>query len=87
MSKNSKLSLQKHKNRAEFWQIIRGNCIVTVGEENYNLEDNNNIYIPKDTFHRIENTGNQELVFIEIQLGIDIKEEDIVRIKDDYGRI
>ena len=87
VSKNSKLSLQKHKNRAEFWQIIRGNCIVTVGEENYNLEDNNNIYIPKDTFHRIENTGNQELVFIEIQLGIDIKEEDIVRIKDDYGRI
>ena len=40
--------LQKHKNRAEFWQIIRGNCIVTVGAENYNLEDNDNIYIPKD---------------------------------------
>ncbi len=69
------------------WQIIRGNCIVTVGKKKYNLEDNNNIYIPKDTLHRIENTGDQELIFIEIQLGKDIKEDDIVRIEDDYGRI
>ncbi len=87
VSINSKLSLQKHQNRAEFWQIIRGNCIVTVGKKKYNLEDNNNIYIPKDTLHRIENTGDQELIFIEIQLGKDIKEDDIVRIEDDYGRI
>jgi len=87
VSVNSKLSLQKHQNRAEFWQIIKGNCKVTVGEKEYELEDNNNIYIPKDTIHRIENTGNQELIFVEIQLGKDIKEEDIVRIEDDYGRI
>ena len=87
MSADSKLSLQKHQNRAEFWQIIKGNCKVTVGDKKYDLEDNNNIYIPKNTFHRIENTGNQELIFVEIQLGKDIKEEDIVRIEDDYGRI
>ena len=87
VSVNSKLSLQKHQNRAEFWQIIKGNCKVTVGEKKFDLEDNNNIYIPKDTLHRIENTGDQELIFIEIQLGSDIKEEDIVRIEDDYGRI
>ena len=87
VSVNSKLSLQKHQNRAEFWQIIKGNCKVTVGEKEYELEDNNNIYIPKDTIHRIENTGNQELIFVEIRLGKDIKEEDIVRIEDDYGRI
>ncbi len=87
VSVNAKLSLQKHQNRAEFWQIIKGNCRVTVGEREYDLEDDNNIYIPKNTLHRIENTGNQELIFIEIQLGEDIKEEDIVRIEDDYGRI
>ena len=87
VSVNAKLSLQKHQNRAEFWQIIKGNCRVTVGEREYDLEDDNNIYIPKNTLHRIENTGNQELIFIEIQLGDDIKEEDIVRIEDDYGRI
>jgi mannose-6-phosphate isomerase-like protein (cupin superfamily) len=84
---NSKLSLQKHQNRAEFWQIIKGNCKVTVAKKEYDLEDNDNIYIPKNTLHRIENTGTQELIFIEIQLGMDIKEEDIVRIEDDYGRI
>ena len=84
---NSKLSLQKHQNRAEFWQIIKGNCKVTIAEKDYKLEDNDNIFIPKNTLHRIENTGNEELTFIEIQLGMDIKEEDIVRIEDDYGRI
>ena len=87
VSVNSKLSLQKHQNRAEFWQIVKGNCKVTVGEKKFDLEDNSNIYIPKDTLHRIENTGDKELIFIEIQLGNDIKEEDIVRIEDDYGRI
>ena len=86
VSVNSKLSLQKHQNRAEFWQIIKGSCKVTVGEKEYELKDNDNIHIPKNTLHRIENTGNQELIFIEIQLGMDIKEEDIVRIEDDYGR-
>ena len=48
-----------------------------------NLED----FSKKNTFHRIENTGDNELVFVEIQLGDDIKEDDIVRIEDDYGRI
>mgnify|MGYP001288406904 CR=1 FL=1 len=87
VSVNSKLSLQKHQNRAEFWQIIKGNCMVIVDEKEYELEDNDSIYIPKNTLHRIENIGNQELIFIEIQLGKDLKEEDIVRIEDDYGRI
>ena len=87
VSVNSKLSLQKHQNRAEFWQIIKGNCMVIVDEKEYELKDNDSIYIPKNTLHRIENIGNQELVFIEIQLGKDLKEEDIVRIEDDYGRI
>ena len=87
VSVNSKLSLQKHQNRAEFWQIIKGNCMVIVDEKEYELEDNDSIYIPKNTLHRIENIGNKELVFIEIQLGKDLKEEDIVRIEDDYGRI
>ena len=87
VSVNSKLSLQKHNNRAEFWQIIKGKCKVTVGDKLQKLKDNDHIYIPKNTFHRIENTGNNELVFVEIQLGDDIKEDDIIRIEDDYGRI
>lgn len=87
VSASSKLSLQKHHNRAEFWQIIKGKCNVTVDKKKYKLKNNDHIYIPKDTIHRIENIGKDELIFIEIQLGEDIKEEDIIRIEDDYGRI
>ena len=87
VSVNSKLSLQKHQNRAEFWQIIKGKCKVTVGDKQQELNDNDHIYIPKDTFHRIENIGGDELIFVEIQLGHDIKEDDIIRIEDDYGRV
>ena len=87
VSINSKLSLQKHNHRAEFWQIITGKCKVTVGDKHHELNDNDHIYIPKNTFHRIENTGDNELIFVEIQLGDDIKEDDIIRIEDDYGRI
>tara|TARA_B100000282_G_C31634083_1_gene445260 strand:- start:85 stop:864 length:780 start_codon:yes stop_codon:yes gene_type:complete len=86
VSVNSKLSLQKHNYRAEFWQIIKGKCKVTVGNKKQELNDNDHIYIPNDTFHRIENIGSDELIFIEIQLGDDIKEDDIIRIEDDYGR-
>tara|TARA_B100002019_G_scaffold241579_1_gene217626 strand:+ start:287 stop:1066 length:780 start_codon:yes stop_codon:yes gene_type:complete len=87
VSVNSKLSLQKHNYRAEFWQIIKGKCKVTVGDKQQELNDNDYIYIPKNTFHRIENIGGDELIFVEIQLGHDIKEDDIIRIEDDYGRV
>ncbi len=84
---NSKLSLQKHYKRAEFWQIINGECLVIVGKKKYQLKNNDHIYIPKDTIHRIENIGKEELIFIEIQLGNNIEEDDIIRIEDDYGRV
>lgn len=87
VNKKSKLSLQKHKNRSEFWQIVRGESKITIEEREYYLKEREHIYIPKNTIHRIENTGKGELIFIEIQLGNDLKEEDIIRIEDDYGRV
>ena len=84
---NSKLSLQKHKNRSEFWQILNGKSKITIEEKEYYLKEKEHIFIPKDTIHRIENIGKEELIFIEIQLGEDLKEEDIIRLEDDYGRI
>ena len=83
---NSKLSLQVHKNRSEFWQIVSGKSKITIGEKEYFLKEKEHIYIPKNTVHRIENISEEELIFIEIQLGKDLKEEDIIRIEDDYGR-
>ena len=83
----SKLSLQKHNNRSEFWQIIQGKSKIIIEEKEYYLKEKEHVYIPKNTIHRIENIGEEELVFIEIQLGEDLKEEDIIRLEDDYGRV
>ena len=87
ISKGSKLSLQKHKDRSEFWQIVEGKSKITIEDSEYYLKEKEHIYIPKETIHRIENIGNKELIFIEIQLGKNLKEEDIIRIEDDYGRV
>ena len=87
VSKGSKLSLQKHKSRSEFWQIVRGQSKIIIEKKDYHLKEGEHIYIPKNTIHRIENTGNQDLIFIEIQLGENLKEEDIIRLEDDYGRV
>jgi len=86
VNQHSKLSLQKHKNRSEFWQIVRGESKITIGDKEYYLKEKEHIYIPINTVHRIENVGIEELVFIEIQLGENLKEEDIIRLEDDYGR-
>jgi mannose-6-phosphate isomerase-like protein (cupin superfamily) len=85
--KNSKLSLQKHNNRSEFWQIVKGLSKIIIEDDEYFLKEKEHIYIPKETIHRIENIGDEELIFIEIQLGEDLQESDIVRIEDDYGRV
>mgnify|MGYP006082444741 FL=1 len=87
VSKGSKLSLQKHSGRSEFWQIVKGESKITIEENKYYLKEKEHIYIPKNTIHRIENIGKDELIFIEIQLGKNLKEEDIIRLEDDYGRI
>ena len=60
---------------------------IILDEKEYFLKEKEYIYIPKNTIHRIENIGNNDLVFIEIQLGEELKEEDIIRLEDDYGRV
>tara|TARA_B100000767_G_C19680959_1_gene499565 strand:- start:383 stop:1162 length:780 start_codon:yes stop_codon:yes gene_type:complete len=86
VSQGSKLSLQKHKNRSEFWQIVKGKSKITIEDSEHYLKEREYIYIPKNTVHRIENIGKKDLIFIEIQLGENLKEDDIVRLEDDYGR-
>ena len=87
VSKGSKLSLQKHSGRSEFWQIVKGESKITIENKEYYLKEKEYIYIPSNTIHRIENIGKDDLIFIEIQLGENIKEEDIIRLEDDYGRV
>ena len=81
-----KLSLQKHYRRAEHWVVVQGCARVTRGNEEFVLRENESIYIPKETNHRLENIGTGNLEIIEVQSGEYFGEDDIVRFSDDYGR-
>ena len=84
---NNKLSLQKHKHRSEYWQVIDGEGKVMLEDSDIKLKAGDNIFIPKGSLHRLENTQTQNLKIIEIQIGNILSEEDIERLEDDYGRV
>ena len=79
-------SLQRHKNRSEYWQIISGKGMVYLEDSKCILEKTDNIFIPQGDLHRLENIGDKILTLIEIQIGEKISEEDIERLEDDFGR-
>lgn len=79
-------SLQMHYHRAEHWTVVSGTAEVTIGDSVKLLTENESIYVPLGIKHRIRNPGNIPLVFIEIQTGAYLGEEDIVRFQDNYGR-
>ncbi|RKZ59181.1 MAG: mannose-1-phosphate guanylyltransferase/mannose-6-phosphate isomerase [Gammaproteobacteria bacterium] len=80
------LSLQLHHHRAEHWVIVSGTAKVTKGEDEFILTENESIYIPLGTKHRLENIGQIPLELIEVQTGSYLGEDDIVRFEDIYGR-
>ena len=82
----AKLSLQKHFHRSEHWVVVRGTASVTRGTETMLLQENESIYIPLGTAHRLENPGKVPLHLIEVQSGAYLGEDDIVRLSDTYGR-
>jgi mannose-1-phosphate guanylyltransferase/mannose-6-phosphate isomerase len=81
-----KLSLQMHHHRAEHWIVVQGTALVTKGEEQILLTENQSTYIPVGENHRLENPGEIELTLIEVQSGAYLGEDDIVRFEDVYGR-
>ena len=81
-----RLSYQKHSKRAEHWFIVQGNARVTLDDAEIDLSAGQAIDIPKGSAHRIENPGSELLVFIEVQRGDYLGEDDIVRLQDDFGR-
>ena len=81
-----RLSLQRHQKRSEHWFVIEGQGQVTLGNDFLKIQAGSSIDIPARSSHRIENTGNTNLVFIEVQTGTYFGEDDIERIEDDYGR-
>jgi mannose-1-phosphate guanylyltransferase/mannose-6-phosphate isomerase len=81
-----RLSLQKHRHRAEHWTVVRGTAEVTVGDEVKILAENQSVYIPLGAVHRMANPGEVPMVLIEVQYGDYLGEDDIIRIEDDYKR-
>ncbi len=82
----AKLSLQKHYHRAEHWVVVHGTALVQRGEERMLVRENESVYIPIGTEHRLENPGKLPLQLIEVQSGAYLGEDDIVRVSDTYGR-
>ncbi len=83
---NGKLSLQMHYHRSEHWVVVTGNAKVTIGDKESFINENESVYIPKSTMHRLENKGKIPLEIIEVQNGEYLEEDDIVRYDDVYGR-
>ena len=80
------LSLQKHRHRAEHWVVVRGTAEVTIGDQVRAVHENESIYIPLGTIHRLANKGKIPLELIEVQTGSYLGEDDIERIEDVYKR-
>jgi len=81
-----RLSYQKHAHRAEHWVIIKGTAKVTLNDEEISVPSGQAIDVPIGAAHRVENPGTELLVFIEVQRGSYLGEDDIVRLQDDFGR-
>jgi mannose-6-phosphate isomerase len=81
-----RLSYQKHAERSEHWMVVAGRGTVTLDGRQTPVVIGQTVDVPEGTAHRIENPGDQNLVFIEIQRGSYLGEDDIVRLQDDYGR-
>ena len=82
----SKLSLQKHFHRSEHWVVVKGTAEVTIGSDVRSVHENESIYIPIGSVHRLANPGKIPLELIEVQVGSYLGEDDIVRLDDVYGR-
>ena len=80
------LSLQKHRHRAEHWVVVRGTAEVTIGDQVRAVHENESVYIPIGTVHRMANRGKIPLELIEVQTGSYLGEDDIERLEDVYKR-
>jgi mannose-1-phosphate guanylyltransferase/mannose-6-phosphate isomerase len=83
----SSISLQKHLHRAERWMVISGKPKITINKKKFFKKINESIFIPKGAVHRIENPFKKPVQIAEVQIGSILKESDIIRYKDIYGRI
>ena len=82
-----RLSYQKHAQRAEHWVVVQGTAKVTLDGRDIIVKTGQAIDIAVGSAHRVENPADDLLVFIEVQRGSYLGEDDIVRLQDDFGRV
>ena len=87
VNSKSSISLQKHHHRSEHWMITQGKPKITINKKKFFKKENDSVFIPTGSIHRIENLYKKPVKIIEIQTGPILKESDIVRFQDIYGRI
>jgi mannose-6-phosphate isomerase len=82
-----RLSYQKHSQRAEHWFVVKGTAKVTLDDREITVSAGDAIDIAIGSAHRVENPATETLIFIEVQQGGYLGEDDIVRLQDDFGRV
>jgi mannose-6-phosphate isomerase len=82
-----RLSYQRHEQRSEHWMVVAGAAKVTLDGREISVGTGQTVDVPVGAAHRIENVGSDKLIFIEIQRGSYLGEDDIQRLQDDYGRL
>lgn len=82
-----RISLQKHSHRAEHWVVVRGTARVTLGTDTFDLAVGQHCDIALGQLHRVSNLTAEPVEIIEVQFGVYLGEDDIVRLGDDYGRV
>ena len=87
VNSKSSISLQKHKHRSEHWTITSGKPRITINKKKFFKNINETAFIPRGSIHRIENLFKAPVKIMEVQTGTILKETDIIRYKDIYGRI
>ena|SRR5438876_6093235 len=82
-----RLSYQRHSSRSEHWMVVSGTARVTLDGVETTVTTGGVVDIPVGAAHRIENVGTETMIFIEIQRGSYLGEDDIQRLQDDFGRL
>jgi mannose-1-phosphate guanylyltransferase / mannose-6-phosphate isomerase len=86
VNSGERLSLQSHSHRSEHWTVISGTAVVDLDDKQIAMKQNESLFIPKESKHRLANPNATPLSLIEVQVGERVDEEDIVRYQDDYNR-
>jgi len=87
VNSKSSISLQKHHYRSEHWMVTQGTPKIKINNNSFFKKKNDSVFVPTGAIHRIENLYSKPVKIIEVQTGSILKESDIVRYQDIYGRI